>query len=216
MTTLDNGEETDSCAEETSLSCEDQGNLARIVPTSSVNQSIVGTFNNIDYVMTMEELRKLYEHVMKLKKDGGDIISLNVEEINNKSQNLSKSTNIVDDENAQNQSLYLFHQSEMQQYLLHRYGSLLFIKEIKQRRESCKSNNFTLFLICARTNLDCQVVGTILANQFFGHAKALKQGLIELQQNNKMWKPKYLMIDPLEHCISVVEEVFQGLSFERS
>ncbi|XP_066927013.1 uncharacterized protein [Clytia hemisphaerica] len=208
ITLQDDSEQTDSCNEDSSLSSDEKNNLGHDIPSHLSSPD--NTSNKFNYIMTMEEVNELREYVISLRQTGDDIVSLKIEDIEN--ERISK---FKGNKNPQNQGIYLFHQSEMQQYLLNKYGSVLFIKEIKQRRaaESNKLNNFSLFLICVRTNLDCQVVSLILTNQLYGFSKALKQGLLELQLNNGLWQPKYLMIDPLQHVIDAVQEVFPGVAF---
>ena len=108
------------------------------------------------------------------------------------------------------QKVYLFYQSKCQQSLLNRYGSYIYISEIKTQNIGYRTVGFALFLICVRTNVDCQVVGTILCNKYNDHKKVLKEALTEFKEINEFWKPKYLMIDPSEAKVSVVKELFPG------
>ena len=107
------------------------------------------------------------------------------------------------------QKIYLFHQSKSQQYLLKKYGIFVHLTEVKSQKGQ-RPFGISLFLICVRTNVDYQVVGTILCNKYNNHTKVLKEALTEFKKINKFWKPKYLMIDPSEAMISVVEELFSG------
>ena len=108
------------------------------------------------------------------------------------------------------QRFVLLHQSQPQQYLLNRYGSIIHITEIKTENYGSNVVAVSLFLICVRTNVDYQVVGTILCNKYNDHKKVLKEALTEFKEINEFWKPKYLMIDPSEKMVSVVEELFPG------
>ena len=108
------------------------------------------------------------------------------------------------------QNMYLFYQSQTHQYLLNRYGYFAHLVEVKPKHTNGRTTAFSLFLICVRTNVDCQVVGTILCNKYNDHTKVLKEALTEFKEINEFWKPKYLMIDPSRAIISVVEELFPG------
>ena len=103
--------------------------------------------------------------------------------------------------------IYLFHQSKSQQYLLKKYGIFVHLTEVKTQTGLF---GISLFLICVRTNVDYQVVGTILCNKYNDHKKVLKEALTEFKEINEFWKPKYLMIDPSESMVSIVEELFPG------
>ena len=109
------------------------------------------------------------------------------------------------------QKLYLFHQTTKQRYLLNRYGEVVIIIEIKPKPCGFRAIAVSLFLICVRTNVDCQVVGTVLCNKYNDHAKVLKDALIEFKEINELWKPKYLMIEPSETMVSVVHDLFPGI-----
>ena len=109
------------------------------------------------------------------------------------------------------QKFLLFHQSQSQQYLLNRYGSIIYLTEIKPKIVGYKANGVALFLICLRTNVDYQVVGTILCNKYNDHANVLKEALAEFNEINEFWRPKYLMIDPSDAMVHAVKEVFPGI-----
>ena len=110
--------------------------------------------------------------------------------------------------------MYLFHQSKSQQYLLNKYGSFVFLTEVKpKQQDGIWAIAVSLFLICVRTNVDCQVVGTILTNKYNDHTKVLKEALTEFKEINNLWKPKYFMIDPSGAMANVVEELFPGIYF---
>ena len=96
------------------------------------------------------------------------------------------------------QKVFFFHQTRHQQLLLNRYGSMVYLFEIKppEKLVTYRALTVSLFLICVRTNVDCQVVGTILCNKYNDHAKVLKDALTEFQEINEFWNPKYLVIDP--------------------
>ena len=108
------------------------------------------------------------------------------------------------------QKICLFYQSKCQQSLLSKYGSFVYISQVKPQKIGSRTIAVSLFLICVRTNVDYQVVGTILCNKYNDHKKVLKEALAEFKEINKFRKPKYLMIDPSEAISSVVEELFPG------
>ena len=108
------------------------------------------------------------------------------------------------------QKIYLFYQSKSHQYLLNRYGIFAYITQVKPQKLGYR---VSLFLICVRTNVDCQVVGTILCNKYTDHTKVLKEALTEFKEINEFWKPRYLMIDPSEAMVSAVEELFPSKLF---
>uniref|UniRef100_A0A7M5X5H9 Uncharacterized protein n=1 Tax=Clytia hemisphaerica TaxID=252671 RepID=A0A7M5X5H9_9CNID len=112
------------------------------------------------------------------------------------------------------QRFLLFHQSQSQQYLLNRYGSFVYITEVQPKSIGYKAaNGVATFLIYVRTNVDCQVVGTILCNKYNDHAQVLKEALTEFKEINEFWRPKYLMIDPSDAMVNSVGEVFPGVDY---
>eukprot|EP00111_Clytia_hemisphaerica_P014512 TCONS_00042724-protein len=111
------------------------------------------------------------------------------------------------------QQYSLLHQSEPQQYLLNKYGSTIHIVEIKAEDYGFNIIGVSLFVLFVRTNVDYQVVGTILCNRYNNHTKVLKEALTEFKEINEFWKPKYLMIDPSESMVAAVKDVFPGSEF---
>ena len=103
-------------------------------------------------------------------------------------------------------SFYFLHQNQQQQYLINKYGHILHLFKITS------NSMLSLFLLCSRTNVDYQVVGTILCNKYNDHTNVLKEALVEFKEINEFWKPKYLMIDPDESILSAVNNVFPGRS----
>uniref|UniRef100_A0A7M5UR56 SWIM-type domain-containing protein n=1 Tax=Clytia hemisphaerica TaxID=252671 RepID=A0A7M5UR56_9CNID len=111
------------------------------------------------------------------------------------------------------QKFYLFHQTVKQQYLLNRYGEIVFILEIKPKQCGFRAIAVSLFIICVQTNVDYQVVGTILCNKYNDHVKVLTEALTEFKEINSSWKPKYLIIHPSETMVSVVHHLFAGVEY---
>eukprot|EP00111_Clytia_hemisphaerica_P021241 TCONS_00062537-protein len=113
------------------------------------------------------------------------------------------------------QKVFFFHQTRHQQLLLNRYGSMVHFYEIKPPENliTYRALMVSLFLICVRTNVDYQVVGTILCNKYNDHVKVLTEALTEFKEINSSWKPKHLVIDPTEAMVSVVRELFPGVEY---
>eukprot|EP00111_Clytia_hemisphaerica_P000501 TCONS_00001499-protein len=99
--------------------------------------------------------------------------------------------------------LYALTQNQSQQYLINKYPTILFISQIQT--VDCI---FSLFLLYVRTNVDCQIVGTILCNNNNNQAKVLKEALTEFKKINSFWTPKYVVIDPNQVILNTAEEVF--------
>ena len=106
--------------------------------------------------------------------------------------------------------VYLY-QTRVQQGLLQRYGSILFIKEIVPKEFDEGALAVVMYLLAVRTNVDYQVVGTILMNECNNHTEVLKCTLSRFKIFNEFWNPKYLMIDPKDALISSIKELFPGL-----
>ena len=161
--------------------------------------SIIKYFTYNLYVIQSSMVDHLKKHFQKLRNEFGAEVTFKIDHVDLQNTEL---------QNLKTQKIYLFHQSKSQQYLLNRYGAFVYIAEVKLHKNS--SHAVSLFLICVRTNVDCQVVGTILCNKYNDHAKILKEALTEFKKINKFWKPKYLMLDPTEAMVAAVEELFPG------
>ena len=107
------------------------------------------------------------------------------------------------------QKFLFLYQTLYQQILLRRYGSILFITEIIPRG-SRGPLAVSMYLLAVRTNVDYQVVGTILINEYNDNTKSLKCCLSRFNNWNISWKPKYLMIDSNDALVSTVKGLFQS------
>ncbi|XP_066927022.1 uncharacterized protein [Clytia hemisphaerica] len=104
------------------------------------------------------------------------------------------------------QEFVLFHQSPQQQYLLNRYGSIVFITEVQPTETGTRALTVRLFLMLVRTNVDYQVVGTILMDRFNGNG--LHEGLVKCREKNEAWMPRYFMVDLNEELLLSVRDLF--------
>ena len=108
------------------------------------------------------------------------------------------------------QEFVLFHQSPLQQYLLNRYGSIVYITEVYPPENNSRALSVRLFLILVRTNVDYQVVGTILMNRF--KENGLHESLLKCRETNEAWMPRYFMIDLNEELLLSIRELFPSMS----
>ena len=106
------------------------------------------------------------------------------------------------------QSFIYFHQSPSQRSMLEKYGSTLYITQIKTSERSSKILAVSMYLLAVRTNVDYQVVGTILMNKY--NEKPLREILNLYKEVNEGWIPKYFMIDMSEDLLFSVTELFPG------
>ena len=107
--------------------------------------------------------------------------------------------------------LLFFYQSPVQQILLNRYGSTVYIAEIVQPSElGSRVAVVAIYLMVVRTNVDYQVVGTIVVNKY--SKENVKKALVKCKEVNDSWSPKYFMVDKDdEHLLLPITELFPGL-----
>ena len=106
------------------------------------------------------------------------------------------------------QSFIYVHQSPTQRLMLEKYGSTVYITQIKTSERSSKTLAVSMYLLAVRTNVDYQVVGTILMNKY--NDKPLREILNVYKEVNEGWVPKYFMIDMSEDLLFSVTELFPG------
>ena len=106
------------------------------------------------------------------------------------------------------QGFIYFHQSHIQRSLLTKYGTTVYITQIKISERSSKALAVSMYLLAVRTNVDYQVVGTILMNKY--NDKPLREILSLYKEANEGWVPKYFMIDMSEDLLFSVTELFPG------
>ena len=152
------------------------------------------------YILQAPQIGFLGTHFQNLKDNFGAEVTFEIDHVD------LQNTELKD---LKIQKIYLLYQSKAQQYLLNKYGMFVHLTEVKPQKGQ-RPFGISLFLICVRTNVDYQVVGTILCNKYNDHAKVLKEALTEFKEINEFWKPKYLVIDPSEAMESVVKEIFPG------
>ena len=152
------------------------------------------------YVLQAPQIGFLGTHFQNLKDNFGAEVTFEIDHVD------LQNTELKD---LKIQKIYLLYQSKAQQYLLNKYGMFVHLTEVKPQKGQ-RPFGISFFLICVRTNVDYQVVGTILCNKYNDHAKVLKEALTEFKEINEFWKPKYLVIDPSEAMESVVKEIFPG------
>ena len=153
------------------------------------------------YALQAPQIDRLETHFQSLRDNFGAEATFRIDQVDLKSSE-QKDWNV--------QKIYLFYQSKTQQHLLNKYGLFVHLTEFKPKQKWLRPLGAALFLICVRTNVDCQIVGTILCNKYNDHTKVLKEALTEFKEINEFWKPKYLMIDPSEAMESAVKEIFPG------
>lgn len=111
------------------------------------------------------------------------------------------------------QKFEFFHQTLFQQVVLLKYGQVLFISEIVPNNCTGRALSVSMYLLLVRTNVDYQVVGTVLMNKYNNHCEVLRCILLRFKEINKLWNPRLLMIDPKDDLISIATELFPGLIF---
>ena len=110
------------------------------------------------------------------------------------------------------QKLVFFYQSPMQQILLNRYGSTVYITEVQPTESGSRAFTVSMYLLVVRTNVDHQVVGTVLVEKY-SKGEGLKEALLKCKEVNSSWAPKYFMVDKEESLLLSLRESFPGSFF---
>ena len=150
-----------------------------------------------------EDIETLKKHFKRLSDDFGAKVCFKTDDL--------KSVDNDSEEDQNYQNIFLLHQTRNQQFLLNKYGSLIFFAEINLRSRAKIA--ISLFLICVRTNVDYQVVATVLCNKCNDQSKALKvkEAIMNFKRINTLWKPKYIVIDPSDSLVTAVTAAFSGI-----
>ena len=90
----------------------------------------------------------------------------------------------------------------------YRYGSTVYITQIKMPDRSSRIAAMSMYLLAVRTNVDYQVVGTILLSKYSD--KPLREILALYKETNEGWIPRYFMIDMSEDLLFTVTDLFPG------
>ena len=104
---------------------------------------------------------------------------------------------------SQNNLLFCY-QSEQQQRLLARYGSICLLDATYRTTRYA----LPLFFLCVRTNVGYQVVGVFMVQQ--EDIESIKEALTIFQEWNSQWMPKNFMVDFADEEIQAIESVFPG------
>ena len=109
------------------------------------------------------------------------------------------------------QKLTFFYQSPNQQNLLMRYGSTVYLTEVQPTEPGSRAYTVSVYLLAVRTNVDHQVVGTILVEKY-SKGDSVKEALMKCKEVNSSWTPKYFMVDKEESLLQAIVENFPGLN----
>jgi len=101
-------------------------------------------------------------------------------------------------------NLLFCYQSEEQQRLLARYGSICLLDATYRTTRYA----LPLFFLCVRTNVGYQVVGVFMVQQ--EDIESIKEALRIFQEWNPQWMPKNFMVDFADEEIQAIESVFPG------
>ena len=145
-------------------------------------------------------LSKITETQSEDEVDDHDETSNNTKDTNKKSRNKRI---------PKLQKLIFFYQSPNQQNLLMRYGSTVYLTEVQPSEPGSRAYTVSMYLLAVRTNVDHQVVGTILVEKY-SKGDGVKEALLKCKEVNSSWTPKYFMVDKVESLSNAIVENFPG------
>ena len=101
------------------------------------------------------------------------------------------------------------YQNTWQQRMLHRYGRIVYITEVKHNKSAARALTFKTYLLLVQTNVDFQVVGVIMHSKIKG-GTSLSECLERFKSFSLQWVPKYFFVDVSEPIFSAIETAFPG------
>lgn len=108
------------------------------------------------------------------------------------------------------QTFLLTFQTSKQQRLMRKFCQVAYILEVQQKPiRRCIS--YRLYLIMAQTNLDFQVIGSIVSSK--PRTDGLIEGLKMLKDWNPCWNPKYFLVDCSQVIYDAVSTVFPDSNY---
>ena len=100
-------------------------------------------------------------------------------------------------------------QSSWQQRMLQKYGTTVFVAEVRPNASANRALTFNMYVLMVQTNVDYQVVGSLLYSKIH-NAFTMGDCLQHFASSNLQWTPKYFVVDVGEEISSALEAVFPG------
>ncbi|XP_066927395.1 uncharacterized protein [Clytia hemisphaerica] len=179
-----------------------------------------------------EELLRLDEIIEKLKadnptdniwmevkhvrqQDDEDDIYLDAEDLNLEDTEETPNKKLKNDKKMNHHQFHTFnfvYQNTWQQRMLHRYGRIVFITEVKHNKSAVRALTFKTYLLMVQTNVDFQVVGVIMHSKIKG-GTSLSECLERFKSFSLQWVPKYFFVDVSEPIFSSIETAFPDAEY---
>jgi len=100
-------------------------------------------------------------------------------------------------------------QSSWQQWMLQKYGTTVFIAEVRPNASATRALTFSIYVMMVQTNVDYQVVGCLLYSKIH-KAFSLGDCLQHIASTNLQWASKYFVVDVGDEISTALEAVFPG------